>query len=174
MGRTDAVKCERREATIQRLLVPSWMSKRRSTSMAEPDTLRYAKIPLTHGAGAIPALGFGTLIPDPLATKQATKTAKKWDFVTSIVRNATAMNNPSAMRCRRCSRRGRSSGRMCSSPRSSGIAIIVLSGSNPPSRRAAGDSGRVPKRGVGRRPADRSDRHESGGGWPDGHRSDLR
>ena len=25
--------------------------------MAAPDTLRYAKIPLTHGSGAIPALG---------------------------------------------------------------------------------------------------------------------
>jgi len=80
MGRTDAVKCERREATIQRLLVPSWISERRSTGMAAPDTLRYAKIPLTHGAGAIPALGFGTLIPDPLATKQATKTALEVGF----------------------------------------------------------------------------------------------
>jgi hypothetical protein len=43
--------------------------------MAAPDTLRYAKIPLTHGSGAIAALRFGTLIPDPLATKRATKTA---------------------------------------------------------------------------------------------------
>ena len=43
--------------------------------MAAPDTLRYAKIPLTNGSGAIPALGFGTLIPDPLATNHATKTA---------------------------------------------------------------------------------------------------
>jgi diketogulonate reductase-like aldo/keto reductase len=43
--------------------------------MATLDTLRYTKIPLTHGSGAMPALGFGTLIPDPLATKQATKTA---------------------------------------------------------------------------------------------------
>ena len=34
--------------------------------MAESDTLRYTRIPLTHGAGAIPALGFGTLIPDPV------------------------------------------------------------------------------------------------------------
>ena len=48
--------------------------------MAAPDTLRYAKIPLTHGSGAIPALGFGTLIPDPLATKQATKTALEVGF----------------------------------------------------------------------------------------------
>src|SRR5258708_37485443 len=48
--------------------------------MAAPDTLRYAKIPLSHGSGAIPALGFGTLIPDPLATKQATKTALEVGF----------------------------------------------------------------------------------------------
>jgi len=44
-------------------------------SMASPDALRYTRIPLTHGSGAIPAVEFGTLIPDPLATKQATKTA---------------------------------------------------------------------------------------------------
>jgi len=43
--------------------------------MASPDTLRYTRIPLAHGSGAIPAVGFGTLIPDLLATKQATKTA---------------------------------------------------------------------------------------------------
>jgi diketogulonate reductase-like aldo/keto reductase len=48
--------------------------------MTAPDTLRYAKIPLTHGSGAMPALGFGTLIPDPLATKQATKAALEVGF----------------------------------------------------------------------------------------------
>lgn len=48
--------------------------------MAAPDTLRYAKIPLTNGSGAIPALGFGTLIPDPLTTKQAVKTALEVGF----------------------------------------------------------------------------------------------
>ena len=48
--------------------------------MATPDTLRYTRIPLTHGSGAIPAVGFGTLIPDPLATKQATKTALEVGF----------------------------------------------------------------------------------------------
>jgi diketogulonate reductase-like aldo/keto reductase len=49
-------------------------------SMPSPDTLRYTRIPLTHGSGAIPAVGFGTLIPDPLATKQATKTALEVGF----------------------------------------------------------------------------------------------
>ncbi|MFY9656265.1 MAG: aldo/keto reductase, partial [Methylocystis sp.] len=48
--------------------------------MATADTLRYTKIPLTHGSGAIPALGFGTLIPDPLATKQATESALEVGF----------------------------------------------------------------------------------------------
>ncbi|MGO8953388.1 MAG: aldo/keto reductase, partial [Rhodomicrobium sp.] len=48
--------------------------------MAPPDTLRYRRIPLAHGSGAMPALGFGTLIPDPLATTQATKTALEVGF----------------------------------------------------------------------------------------------
>jgi len=38
--------------------------------MATSDTTRYTRIPLTHGAGAIPAVGFGTLIPDPVVTEQ--------------------------------------------------------------------------------------------------------
>jgi len=48
--------------------------------MATPDTLRCTRIPLTHGSGAIPAVGFGTLIPDPLVTRQATKTALEAGF----------------------------------------------------------------------------------------------
>jgi diketogulonate reductase-like aldo/keto reductase len=49
-------------------------------SMPIPDTLRYRRISLTHGSGAIPAVGFGTLIPDRLATEQATKTALEVGF----------------------------------------------------------------------------------------------
>ena len=48
--------------------------------MTTPDTLRYTRIPLAHGSGAIPAVGFGTLIPDPVATKQATRTALEVGF----------------------------------------------------------------------------------------------
>ncbi|WP_265270898.1 aldo/keto reductase [Nostoc sp. KVJ3] len=48
--------------------------------MVTEDTLRYTTIPLTHGSGAMPALGFGTLIPDPLATKEATKAALEAGF----------------------------------------------------------------------------------------------
>ena len=48
--------------------------------MPSPDALRDTRIPLTHGSGALPAVGFGTLIPDPLATEQATKTALEVGF----------------------------------------------------------------------------------------------
>src|SRR5947209_19229306 len=48
--------------------------------MVENDNLRYTKIPLNNGSGAIPALGFGTLIPDPVATKTATKVALEAGF----------------------------------------------------------------------------------------------
>src|SRR6516225_9635993 len=47
---------------------------------AEGDNLRYTKIPLTNGSGAIPALGFGTLIPDPIDTKKATTFALEAGF----------------------------------------------------------------------------------------------
>jgi hypothetical protein len=48
--------------------------------MVGPDYLRYTKIPLNNGSGAIPALGFGTLIPDPITTKHATKAALEAGF----------------------------------------------------------------------------------------------
>ena len=48
--------------------------------MAIPDTLRDTTIPLAHGAKPMPALGFGTLIPDPVATRQATKAALEAGF----------------------------------------------------------------------------------------------
>jgi diketogulonate reductase-like aldo/keto reductase len=47
--------------------------------MTRPDALRYTEIP-THGSSAVPAVGFGTLIPDPLTTKQATKAALEAGF----------------------------------------------------------------------------------------------
>jgi diketogulonate reductase-like aldo/keto reductase len=48
--------------------------------MINPDSLRYTTIPLVHGFRALPALGFGTLIPDLLITQQATKTALEVGF----------------------------------------------------------------------------------------------
>ena len=48
--------------------------------MPNPNDLRYTKIALNNGSGAIPALGFGTLIPDPVATRNATKSALEAGF----------------------------------------------------------------------------------------------
>jgi diketogulonate reductase-like aldo/keto reductase len=43
--------------------------------MTASEALRHSRIALSHGSGAIPVVGFGTLIPDLAATKQATNTA---------------------------------------------------------------------------------------------------
>src|SRR4051794_12280328 len=48
--------------------------------MIERDNLSYTKLALSNGSGAIPALGFGTLIPDPVATRNATKAALEAGF----------------------------------------------------------------------------------------------
>ena len=48
--------------------------------MTESSELRMARIPLNHGGGRIPALGFGTLIPDPAVTIAATRNALEAGF----------------------------------------------------------------------------------------------
>src|SRR5262245_51841479 len=44
------------------------------------DDLRLATKRLNNGTSRLPALGFGTLIPDPVATRLATKTALEAGF----------------------------------------------------------------------------------------------
>jgi alcohol dehydrogenase (NADP+) len=48
--------------------------------MSVSSDLRMTRIPLNHGAGHIPALGFGTLIPDPAVTITATTDALEAGF----------------------------------------------------------------------------------------------
>jgi alcohol dehydrogenase (NADP+) len=48
--------------------------------MIESSDFRTTKIPLSHGAGHIPALGFGTLIPDAAVTISATTAALEAGF----------------------------------------------------------------------------------------------
>jgi diketogulonate reductase-like aldo/keto reductase len=48
--------------------------------MLENDNLRHTKMALNNGSSAMPALGFGTLIPDPVATSAATKAALEAGF----------------------------------------------------------------------------------------------
>src|ERR1700722_14358640 len=46
----------------------------------ERDDLRYTKVPLTNGSGVMPALGFGTSLPDLIDTKNATSLALEAGF----------------------------------------------------------------------------------------------
>jgi len=45
-----------------------------------PNDFRFTQLALCNGSGAIPALGFGTLIPDPIATRNATRAALETGF----------------------------------------------------------------------------------------------
>jgi diketogulonate reductase-like aldo/keto reductase len=47
---------------------------------AQLESLRGTRISLTNGTGEMPALGFGTLIPDPAATREAVETALEVGF----------------------------------------------------------------------------------------------
>jgi aldehyde reductase len=48
--------------------------------MKQSDNLKYRELPLRGGAGTMPALGFGTLIPDATETRNATRTALEAGF----------------------------------------------------------------------------------------------
>src|ERR1700744_4946487 len=48
--------------------------------MTTSDTLRFRRINLNDGSGALPAAGFGTLIPDAVVTRQATTAALEAGF----------------------------------------------------------------------------------------------
>ena len=48
--------------------------------MTDASDLRLEKLPLNHGTGQMPALGFGTLIPDPAVTISATRAALEAGF----------------------------------------------------------------------------------------------
>lgn len=48
--------------------------------MIESSNLRVTRIPLHHGTGQMPALGFGTLIPDAAVTITATRDALEAGF----------------------------------------------------------------------------------------------
>lgn len=62
------------------VLVMTLNEKKTATPITESDDLRHTRLPLNNGSGAIPALGFGTLISDPIKTRNATKMALKTGF----------------------------------------------------------------------------------------------
>src|SRR5690349_21857769 len=67
-------ECELTYHFRQHPLVMTLDTVKIANPIVEPDNLRYTKLALSNGS-AIPALGFGTLIPDPIATRHATKAA---------------------------------------------------------------------------------------------------
>ncbi len=73
--------------------------------METSNDLRYTKFPLNNGS-AIPALGFGTLIPDPTDTKNAVLAALEVGFrqfdCAELYRNEVAIGK----HCRKCSSKG--------------------------------------------------------------------
>ena len=56
------------------------MNKSAVDPATQTDTLAFAKLVLNHGSGTIPALGFGTLIPDAAATISGTRDALEAGF----------------------------------------------------------------------------------------------
>lgn len=64
----------------QDALVMTLNESNSANPIVESDKLRSTKLPLNNGSGAIPALGFGTLIPDPIAARNATKVALEAGF----------------------------------------------------------------------------------------------
>jgi hypothetical protein len=107
--------------------------------MTTPDTLRNTRIRLNHGSVLMPAVGFGTLIPDPLATKQATRTALEVAFrhfdCAERYRNEEAVGE--AMQ-EVFKGGGLFGARTCSLPRNYGTPIIVRTGSDLLSRPVVG------------------------------------
>jgi alcohol dehydrogenase (NADP+) len=63
------------DADREHLFLEASLNSVEAFMMIESSDFRIARLPLNHGAGHIPALGFGTLIPDPAVTKSATRAA---------------------------------------------------------------------------------------------------
>ena len=93
----------------------------------ESAALNCKRLPLLTGAGAMPALGFGTLIPDP--QRPAMPPEQHWRLVSaiSIVPKDIATKNKLARRFVTLSAPDGSLARSCSSQRSYGIITIAPS-----------------------------------------------
>src|SRR5690349_19293562 len=102
--------------------------------MSDTDGLRYTRIPLNNGFDEIPALGFGTLIPDPIATKEATRAALEVGFRQFDTAERYRNEEQVGEAMRGSSGRARSSATKFLSVPSCGTRIIVPNASNPPSR----------------------------------------
>ena len=109
--------------------------------MIESSDLRMARMPLNHGAGRMPALGFGTLIPDAAVTITATRDALEAGFrhfdCAERYRNEREVGE--ALQAGLAA--GGSRAKTFLLPQSCGTPIIGPSASNRLSRRVWTDSG---------------------------------
>jgi len=114
----------------------------RGAIMIESSDFRTATIPLNHGAGDMPVLGFGTLIPDAARDDKCyQRRAGKLDFDTSIVRNDTGTSVRWARLCRQDLPPEVSRVKTSSLPQSCGIPSNRPERVEPASRRVWTDSG---------------------------------
>jgi hypothetical protein len=101
--------------------------------MTESSDLRLTRIPLSHGGGQIPALGFGTLIPDAALTVTATRAALDAGFRHFDCAERYGNEREVGGRCRLASRLAGSRAKTFLLPPRSGTPIIAPSASNRPS-----------------------------------------
>ena len=109
--------------------------------MTESSDLRITRIPLNNGSGHMPALGCGTLIPDPAATKAATKAALAAGFRHFDCAERYKNEREVGEALKEGIAAQGSSAKTFSLPQSCGIPIIGPSALNLPSRRVGTDSG---------------------------------
>ena len=108
--------------------------------MVELADLRTTRIPLSGGAGRIPALGFGTLIPDPALTVSATRDALAAGFRHFDCAERYGNEREVGTALQAGLRDGNIAREDISSPRSCGIQITGLSASSRLSRLVSTDS----------------------------------
>ena len=104
--------------------------------MIVASNFRATKLPLSYGAGLMPALGFGTLIADRAETISATRNALRQGFDILTVRNGTATSVKWGQRCRQDLPPKESRAKTSLLPQSYGTRTIGLSAWNRHSRRA--------------------------------------
>ena len=110
--------------------------------MIASSDLRNTRLPLNHGVGHMPALGFGTLIPDKVVTISCDQ--RRTGSRISTLRLCRAISERARGRrgiANRTCRCGDRAGQTSSSPQSCGIPIIGPSAWNRPSRGVWTDSG---------------------------------
>lgn len=109
--------------------------------MSHPDTLRHLNIPLAYGPASMPAVGFGTLIPDPVKAKAAIRIALETGFRHLDCAERYGNEDVVGEAISEAIAAGVLNRGICSSPPSCGTTITAPSGSLPRWRPACAGCG---------------------------------